>query len=153
MLMTMGNDDSEFEALARRYLDLWQDQMAAMAADPSVTEAMAKSVAALSSNMATMMNGAPPFPTPFPFPAPSTDANPLNRDSKEARHADAATNRNAPFPASRAQTAGLASDDQCGDAADLLRRIAELEDRVAQLEKGTRPRRSGTKPGPKRSRT
>lgn len=35
----------DLEELARRYLDLWQDQMAAVAADPMVAEALANAIA------------------------------------------------------------------------------------------------------------
>ncbi|HIC80608.1 MAG TPA: hypothetical protein EYP07_06525, partial [Kiloniellaceae bacterium] len=37
----------ELEELARRYVDLWQDQMTALAADPDFAEAMQRVMASL----------------------------------------------------------------------------------------------------------
>ena len=40
------SDKADIDELARRYLDLWQDQMAAFAADPEVAETMNRLAAA-----------------------------------------------------------------------------------------------------------
>lgn len=49
--MTMP-DAPDLEVLARRYLDLWQDQMAAMAGDPAVVEAMSRTFALMTQGAA-----------------------------------------------------------------------------------------------------
>jgi hypothetical protein len=40
-------ESPDLAALARRYVDLWQDQLTAMAADPALAESTARLLAAL----------------------------------------------------------------------------------------------------------
>lgn len=52
------SDAPDLEALARRYLDLWQDQMAAMAADPAMMEALSRTFALMTQGAAAFAGGA-----------------------------------------------------------------------------------------------
>lgn len=43
----MSEAPPDFSSLARRYLDLWQEQVAAMANEPALAEALARGIAAM----------------------------------------------------------------------------------------------------------
>jgi hypothetical protein len=62
--MVSGNDDktadttgssAEFDRLARRYLDLWQAQLAGLASDQAVTEQIARLFAAANAQVASAL--------------------------------------------------------------------------------------------------
>jgi ubiquinone biosynthesis protein UbiJ len=62
--MVSGNDDktagttesgSEFDRLARRYLDLWQAQLSGLASDQAVTEQIARLFAAANAQVASAL--------------------------------------------------------------------------------------------------
>jgi hypothetical protein len=78
--MASENDDApaDFDKLARRYLDLWQSQLAGLASDQAVTEQIARLFAAANAQVASAMQapqGASNAPTPWP---PSAAAAPGN---------------------------------------------------------------------------
>src|SRR5215470_5353888 len=102
-------ESPDLEALARRYLDLWQDQMAAMAADPELSETLARlwqtTAAAGPAGWAALWGAA----------SPRTAAAPHDK---------------APGPA----PAAAASRERADDVADLARRVAELEVRLGRIE-------------------
>src|SRR6185503_20256716 len=62
--MVSGNDDpagggtGDFDALARRYLDLWQGQLAGLAADQALTEQIARLFAAANAQVASAIQAA-----------------------------------------------------------------------------------------------
>jgi ubiquinone biosynthesis protein UbiJ len=57
--MAPENDDSaDFDRLARRYLDLWQSQLAGLAADQALTEQIARLFAAANTQVASAMQAA-----------------------------------------------------------------------------------------------
>lgn len=62
--MVSGNDDpagggtGDFDALARRYLDLWQGQLAGLAADQGLTEQIARLFAAANAQVASAIQAA-----------------------------------------------------------------------------------------------
>jgi hypothetical protein len=66
-------ETGEFDRLARRYLDLWQSQLAGLAADQALTEQIARLFAAANAQMAAILKanqGAPHAPTgPAPVAA------------------------------------------------------------------------------------
>jgi predicted alpha-1,6-mannanase (GH76 family) len=73
--MASGNDDTstgptaDFDKLARRYLDLWQNQLAGLASDQAVTEQIARLFAAANAQVASAMQtvqGAPHAGTTWP---------------------------------------------------------------------------------------
>jgi hypothetical protein len=74
------NPTAEFDRLARRYLDLWQSQLAGLAADPALTEQIVRLFAAANAQVASAIQaaqGAPHATTAStgtaPFAAPSRD--------------------------------------------------------------------------------
>src|SRR5688572_21234720 len=48
-------DPPDFDTLARRYVDLWQEQVAAMAADPELSDLMGRLVQAMAMGPAGVM--------------------------------------------------------------------------------------------------
>ncbi|WP_244909347.1 hypothetical protein [Nitrospirillum viridazoti] len=153
------------ESLARRYLDLWQDQWAAMAADPDMTGAFARLVRALGQATAWTAGGGQtawpggnpfaasganpgagawmgaPFFTPAAFPWGPHASTPSTTDR---------TGHDTPAEAPPGPPAvGDASDGGDGRLAELAGRIATLERQLADLAQG-----AGTKvpPTARRSR-
>jgi hypothetical protein len=118
---------TDFDALAKKYLDLWQDQIAKMARDPVN---LGDAAAAWSQMAASLMQGAAGVP------------NPMNA----AAHAPA-TNASSPLPAAQRPTPAASPPGDGGvDFAELFRRLDSIERRLAALE-GQPP----AKPGRKRS--
>lgn len=58
--MASDKDDlsGEFDQMARRYLDLWQNQLAGLAADPALTEQIARLFAAANAQVASALQAA-----------------------------------------------------------------------------------------------
>jgi len=57
--MASENDDAgDFDKLARRYLDLWQSQLAGLASDQALTEQIARLFAAANSQIASALQAA-----------------------------------------------------------------------------------------------
>jgi small-conductance mechanosensitive channel len=57
--MAPENDDAgEFDKLARRYLDLWQSQLAGLASDQALTEQIARLFAAANTQIASALQAA-----------------------------------------------------------------------------------------------
>ena len=52
------DDSTEFDRLARRYLDLWQNQLAGMASDQALTEQIARLFAAANAQIASVLQAA-----------------------------------------------------------------------------------------------
>ena len=102
-------DAPDLASLAKRYIDLWQEQMIAVAADPDLAEAFARLMSLL-------------LPTGW---AARTDG-----AGREHGGADATAPRTAAAPdPSRERGDGLD---------EFARRLAALERRIAALEKGPR---------------
>jgi hypothetical protein len=67
-----GAETGDFDRLARRYLDLWQSQLAGLATDPALTEQIARLFATANAQMAAILQanqGAPHAPAPGPASA------------------------------------------------------------------------------------
>jgi hypothetical protein len=104
----------DLDTLARRYLDLWQEQVAAMAADPELSELMGRLMQAMSIGPAGIM---------------SLWANAATQGKDGARRPrsdSAATDGTA----SARPPSGNGSDD----LAELRERLAALERRIARVE-------------------
>lgn len=109
------------EALARRFLDLWQSHVAAFAADPETNHVLGRL-------MAAQLGAAEQFVKAV-RPAPRADGHePGDHGAAAARAAPAA----APPPGGER------------DLAELARRLAACEERLARLEQ--RPRSRGRSP-------
>jgi ubiquinone biosynthesis protein UbiJ len=52
------DDSADFDRLARRYLDLWQNQLAGLAADQALTEQIARLFAAANTQVASAIQAA-----------------------------------------------------------------------------------------------
>ena len=128
-------DPPDIEALARRYLDLWQDQMTAIAADPDFAETMGR-LFGLMAWAAPSAGGSPPT-TPIANDLTTKPRGNMRNDNKPLAEP---SNGSAPPTAARS--------DGGYDVARLTRRIADLEARLMALEKGSGGGggRAGTRP-------
>jgi hypothetical protein len=120
------------EDLARRLMDLWQEQMAAIAADPDLMRQMAQMMAA--SPFPAMMQGI--MQGILAATAPAGGQNPYEWWKAEKHGAQPPTP--AQSPESQSSQAGpaaaaAASQPGGGDLAELRRHLAGLEARLAEL--------------------
>jgi hypothetical protein len=123
------------EALARKFLDLWQDQLTAVAGDPQLAEAMTRWIGMTAPGMAAFL---PLMQQAGLKTAPAREG---ARDA-EGRASDGKT------PAGAAASAA-APGGRGGDVDEFARRFADVEKRLARLEAGAgggRPR-TRRKPG------
>jgi hypothetical protein len=112
------SEPPEMEALARRFLALWQEQLVATASDPELAAAFARTMQLAGTALA-------------PWTAALQSAMRI-RDQAEAAAADGAA-------------AAPAPSHDGGDAmAELARRLEAVEERLARLEAGARG--DGTRP-------
>lgn len=111
---------SDYNALAAKYLDLWQEQIAKLAKDPQqLSDAAAtwsRTAAEMMQNAATAMSA-------------STDWN----GSRTSPH-DSSKPKSDEDTASGAKAPGSTHGDGGLDSADILRRLDALEERLAALE-------------------
>jgi hypothetical protein len=124
----MEQDADGLAALAERFLDLWQDQMAGWAADPELAELTLR----LWSRM--MPPGLMPGFAPM---APQGNQGNAGGDASKQRDG---TEPPQSTPPPRPEAVAAASGDVGDDVRQLLQRISTLEQRLATLE--TKPRRS-----------
>jgi hypothetical protein len=117
--MTDDPPPPDMQDLARRYLDLWQDHLKAVAEDADTSETLAQTMALMSSGTQAFADAA-------------TKA--ASRDDAD-NHTDGA----APVAAT--------SGDADARSDELARRIAALEKRVVELESELGKRRGGTDEG------
>jgi hypothetical protein len=121
-------DQPDFADLARQYLDLWEDQLAAMAADPDLAEQSARFFETMTrlggvanpmmaANLATLMGQM------AGSGGPKTDG--TNGSSSQDTETGAAT-------------AAAASPDRDERLDELARRLADVEKRLDGLEAGGR---------------
>ncbi|MFV3131980.1 hypothetical protein [Niveispirillum sp. KHB5.9] len=146
------------EDLARRYLDLWQDQWAAVCADPSVADSMARTMTAFGQTALTI-NGmleqtlgsaaaANPWAEMMKSLWPLAAAAKGTQAHDERPNAPGTPGTQAAAPG--AAPAGPASGDGDGDIAELAGRIAALERELAALAPDGAPdsRKSAPRPAP-----
>lgn len=135
-------DTTDLEALAKRFLDLWQEQAASAASDPAVvaaTQRFAELTAAAPSTWFALWTQA------------------LQAAQHAATHGRPAAGPDSPPPGAAA--ARPASGGGAVDLDELARRLATLERRVAGIESGqggaAKRKRSARKPmaKPRRGRT
>jgi hypothetical protein len=132
---TGGPDPADPAALAERFLDLWQDQLAAVATDPDLAEQVARL-------WSQWLVGPTAWrPAPAAAPARPCAARPA-RSREPPRHHDT-TGQAGDAEAPRATPAAAASGDRGADVGDLLARIGTLEKRLAALERTPRRSRGG----------
>jgi hypothetical protein len=139
------------EELAKRLMDLWQEQMAAIAADPDLMRQMAQMMAA--SPYPAMMQGIMQG-----FMAANTQMSPMGPAGNLGQNPYEwwkAQNGAGPQPSTetRPAPAAAASQPGGGDLAELRRNLAGLEARLAELggppgtgERAGEPATQSTKP-------
>src|SRR4051812_46760183 len=141
-----SSSDSEpptLESLARRYLDLWQDQWSALAVDPEVAENFARLFQIIGQGAAIMA----------PFTAFGMTAGATQRQQFNDPFASTMAGRPVADPSSGTTSARAPHGGDADHAAELARRIAVLEERLAALE-GAAPRpRRGPSGGTRRGRS
>ena len=121
-------EKTDLDDLAKRYLDLWQEQLNDLSQDKEVAEAVAKSI--------ELMNG-----------SAATFARMAEQNIKNfGGLGDDAANRSLVATKSGTAPDGAASGNADDVVGELTRRIGELEQRVAELEsasktKSPRPRK------------
>lgn len=152
----------ELEELARRYVDLWQDQMTALAADPEFAESLQKVMAAMgvaASGLPAMWSAWPAAMSTLMSAAQPGMMNPQGQETdekpaggKQNGGGQAARPRDATAGATTAgaEAAAAASHGGGADLGVLEERLAALEQRVRSLEGGTGRARRGTKAKAKR---
>ena len=128
----MSDDAPDLEALAKRFLDLWQDQVAASVADPAMAEWLARFLAAPGGPGVTPTMG-------------------VSRNEHAAFAGDPGAFADI-FAAMAAGAAPAAASSGAGDdrVDELSRRLADCEKRLAALESGVgkpggKPRRRSRK--------
>jgi hypothetical protein len=131
----------DLEDLARRYVDLWQDQMTALAADPAFAESVQKVMAALG----VAASGLPAAWSAWPAALGSVMA--AARPDVERGHE---THGRKPAAAPGPAPAATAPDGGGADLGVLTERLAALEQRIAALEGGTGGARRRAKGKPER---
>ena len=130
------SETPDLEALARRYLDLWEAQLAALAGDPALAEQMSRLVASLGS-------------------AGLAAAAAWSATQGREQAGGSATRGRGDAGAGPAGAAPLrpASDDRHDGLGELASRLAALEQRIAALEQPARkPARKRTGKPARKSR-
>ena len=142
--------DPEMQDLARRYLDLWQDQMTALASDNEFVAAWRKMAEAMGAGQAFAQMGQPGAgadPTQLFRSMMAGAAAPQKETGDEPSQSGPETERESATDSKTGAPASAAASDGGGDDLELIaRRLALLEERVAKLEskpKAPRKRASG----------
>ena len=136
----MSEAPPDYQLLARRYLDLWQEQVAAMANDPALAEVLAQGVAMMTQAQSSLMQA-----------ATAGAASPVNQTRAADAGSSAASGTSVPDPAGAAPAAA-APDGAAFDADRLARRLAAVEERLAALEARLGEPGGGSAPKPGRRR-
>ena len=136
-----GGDTAGLEDLARRFQDLWRDQMAAMSADSDMAGMMSQWMAAVGGAAAP---GQPPGAFNPADPAAWMAAFGAGMPGASTKDADHDTTAHPPTGPAGAAPAAAASG--AGDVADdrLERRLGDLERRLERLEAGVAGKGGGT---------
>jgi hypothetical protein len=128
------SEQADLDELARRYLDLWQDQMTALAGDREFAEALQQLMTMMSAPGGAAGDAGPEFWRAWP--AMMTGQQP---GQQTEAFADDGTGGRAPG----APAAATAPDDGGIDLDHFTRRLAALEGRIAALEAGAKRGRGG----------
>src|SRR5690349_23389700 len=139
MAYSTDSEPPSIESLARRYLDLWQDQWAALAVDPEVAEDFVRLFQIMGQGAAAMA----PF-TAFGM------ASAYQRSQFHDPYAPHTAGRPSDDTPAGAASARPAHGSDAGDPVQLARRIAVLEERLAALEAGGPGPRRGASGGSRR---
>jgi uncharacterized protein YhaN len=154
------SERADLDELARRYLDLWQDQMTALAGDKEFAETMQR----LMTTMGLAATAAPEFWRAWPATMAGLQGAEQTQGASDDQSREAgpgAPARSAPGPA-RGSAAGTAAGTAAPAAASdggesgldqFARRLAALEERIAALEAAGPKRRGGAASKPRKGRS
>ncbi len=151
---------ADLDELARRYLDLWQDQMTALAGDKEFAETMQR----LMTTMGLAATAAPEFWRAWPATMAGMQAAEQTQGASDDESREAGPS--APTQRARGSTAGTAAGTPDGTEApaaasdggesgldQFARRLGALEERIAALEAAGSRRRGGTASKPRKGRS
>ena len=140
--------------LAQRFLDLWQNQMAAMAADPELAEFMGR-LFDMQGAAAAAAQGMPPWAAGWP----SGGAMPGGGERRGEKGVGGGDGASETKPGARrggaagSAPAGAPSGGRDDDLVDLARRLAECEKRLVALESGPGARRGRARPATRKKKS
>jgi hypothetical protein len=129
-------DEKELESLAKRYLDVWESQLAGMAADSELAAQLGRLFAATNS---ALLAGLKARPMDSMAAAGATDAAKRSGGPAAAPISPGSAPGTAPGPAAAAAAPGHRGLD-LGELAD---RLAAVEQRLAALERAVERRLAG----------
>ncbi len=138
------SESPDLDALAKRYLDLWQDQLGAISKDRETAEIMAQTIELMNAGAATFASMA------------AAQENP-NKENPNKGNADADTAPTAGNPTDTpgtdpgTETAAVAPGASDPDLDELARRLDRLEKRLDTLETGARKSRPRARKKPRKS--
>ena len=141
------SERADLDELARRYLDLWQDQMTALSGDREFTEALQQLMTTMGvpGGVPGGIPGAVPGDAASEFwrawPAMMSGQQPGGPRSEQQTDASADDGTGGRTPG--APAAAAAPDGGGLDLDQLARRLAALEQRIAALEAGAKRGRGG----------
>ncbi|HUT49082.1 MAG TPA: hypothetical protein VM325_07060 [Alphaproteobacteria bacterium] len=125
---------SDLETLAKSYLDLWQDQFAAVAADPANAEAMARLFGAMAAGQPAQVR-------------------PVEGSDEQTRDNGPVTTGGAPGGAAGPAPAGASSGDRRDGVSELAERVGALEERIRKLERKLERAGGGARAKPKKHKS
>jgi hypothetical protein len=134
----------DIDELARRYLDLWQDQMTALAGDREFAESLQKLMTAMGTAGDAAGTAAPEFQRAWMG---------VMTGQQPGQPTKATADDGTPGRAPGAPAAATAPDGGSADLDQLARRLAALEERIAALEAGAKPSRGGARSKSRRPRS
>ena len=135
------SDKTDLEDLARRYLDLWREQVSATASDPQIMETLSRAFAALGQVSAPAPQNTGKMANMFPW----VTGLPMQGAGEGATDFDAVfrafTEQAVAEPSPRTEAAAAEFDNGGQPISELERRVAALEERIAELEPKPRKKR------------
>ena len=147
---------ADLDELARRYLDLWQDQMTALAGDKEFAETVQR----LMATMGMSATAAPEFWRAWPATMAGLQATEQTQGASDDQSRE--TGPRAPTRSTEGSAAGTAARTAAPAAASdggepgldqLARRLAALEQRIAALEAAGSGHRGGAASKPRKGRS
>jgi hypothetical protein len=158
---TPPDTPADIEDLARRYVDLWQDQLAAMTADPEYWGAVQRLFDAFAAGASVpdafaggWKSAEPDAKAPGKYEESGESGEYEKSGEYRATGRSSQPSRSAAKPAETgAPAASPASRGGGDDMADIARRLARLEERLAALEAPSRSGRKRVAPRTRKPRT